>query len=1231
MTAARPGPGRGGRPSPGTLVRHNDYSCLRPPALGDWSPHLTVSVVIPARDCQEALDRTLAALAAQSYPAHLMDVVVADDGSSPALRVPALAPANTRIVRVPEGRWGRGWARRTGSSAAEGEVVHWVDSDMVLDREHVEAHLRWHHLSPCVVVLGDVLFTPAGPEPGPADIFPAVGEGRAAGLFPSAAPHAYRADLLARTGWLREAGGGAFHLHTGATTSVSAALLRAAGGVDASLHMGEDTDLGYRLAQAGAVFVPDPQARSWHLGPSTVMLREKEVHRHNWSVLPDLIPDLRWLRSHPRRTWRVPYVDVVVDAAGASYEDVRASVDSVLAGTLPDAAVTLLGPWHEFTGERRSALDDPLLDLRLVRNLYGHEPRVSFAGELPPTSAPTPFRLRLPAGWALAPDALARMTELARREEYGLLGVALGEDAGGVLAARLERTAAFARAALAAGPDGAQDLDGLVHELWGSFWTDGEQSGVARAGKAGKAEPAPQTPKAPKPAQSGKATEPAKTAVAAPAAPAAQARPAAPSAGSPQTPQVLRAGPLAGLVRAALDRNAGDARRRVLVYLAGFEPTGTAGVPGTPVSSAPSVSSGPSRTAPVVDLDGDLSGAPDPGQSAAEVLLLARTPTDLRRAATLQSLLPAAERVVVAVAETPPAWTAPVLSPTPAHRWRALTDLRVHRPDGASWAVEARFGKPVPAGRTVAATARAFAGHRLDAVTAPVAGLAGPGAAHWRPGDPNAAPAASAGPVPERFGARGGDLVLRVTGSDPEPWAGAESPLERPVAELLSWERLGQPGGAAILGGDLADLSDPRSLPPVDDRSVNPMGFVTVPALGMAELRPEAGRWTVVCENGTLTRFASSGCVTDTDVHRIRRVRGIRVDWRRAHSGPLAALRVVAGLAAAGVPLVSGPVPPWAAALGAELVRLMTSVGEADLADDLRREEYSVRLRREALRTHGVRARWEQLGAPRPPAPATSVLLATRRPELARFALAQVGRQRGAELELVLALHGVPADHPEVKEALASFDRPVTVFEADSRTVFGQVLNEAAARASGSYLLKMDDDDWYGPDFLSDLLLAHSYSGAQVVGTVPEFVYLAPIDVTVHREQVTEQITNFIAGGTIFAERSAFEAVGGFRPLPRAIDAQFQHAVQAAGGQIYRTHGLGYILRRGKVTGHTWREPIGTFLRRNKRQWRGFRPNALMELPQGPDAPTEPVHGPDPLTEPPRRPDALTGPPEGTP
>ncbi|WP_431926950.1 glycosyltransferase [Nonomuraea jabiensis] len=624
----------------------------------------------------------------------------------------------------------------------------------------------------------------------------------------------------------------------------------------------------------------------------------------------------------------------------------------------------------------------------------------------------------------------------------------------------------------------------------------------------------------------------------------------------------------------------------------------------------------PAQARQAVDLDRDLLEPPTEAEQVGEVLVLARTPADLRRIATLHKLLPQAERVVVAVLDTPPAHPAPVPTPTPAHRWRSLTDLRVYQPRNRVWVVDARFSAATPAGRTVTATARAFAGHRLDVIAAPAAAIAGVGAADWRPGDPNATPAEVTGPVPERVGAPGSDVVLRTLGhpsvesASPVPdaapagdaenveWAGDETPIERPTLRAVSWEHLGRPGMADSPLADPDVLGEPSMVPPVDERLVNPQGFVTTPSRGLASLVERDGRWSVVLDDKVVTSFAESGGVTDADVARLRQIRGVEVDWRHAHSGPLAAVRVLTGLAAAGVPLRAQAVPRWAGALGNEIIELVEHC--PDLSDDLRREEHSIRLRRAALRTHGVAARWEQLGAPAPAPPLTSVLLATRRTDMVSFALDQVARQRGAELEVILALHGVPKGHPDVAKAIEAFEGPLTVYEADRQDVFGEVLNHAAAMASGSFLLKMDDDDWYGPDFLSDLLLAHSYSGAQVVGTVPEFVYLTSIDVTVHRRQVTEQITSFVAGGTILVERSAFQAVGGFRPLRRSVDTQFQEALQAAGGQIYRTHGLGYILRRGPAANHTWQEPIGTFLQRNRQQWRGFRPNALMALDGSP-------------------------------
>ncbi|WP_449064458.1 glycosyltransferase family 2 protein [Planomonospora algeriensis] len=279
----------GGQPR----VRLNDYGSLTPAEIGAWTPVRTVSVVIPAYRCQETLDLTLAALAAQSYPAHLTEVIVVDDGGGPALRIGGPAPERTRIVPSRPGGWGRAWACQTGADAAEGEVIHWLDADMIPFREHLEAQLRWHHLADYLVVLGSLRFTdPPDGLPSAAEVHEAVADGRAEGLFPPEAtrPHRWVEEFLARTDRLRDCPTGAYNVHCGATASVTARLLRAAGGMDTSLVLGEDTELGYRLSQQGAVFVPEAGARSWHLGTHTVGVREAEVKRHNWPLLAERVP-----------------------------------------------------------------------------------------------------------------------------------------------------------------------------------------------------------------------------------------------------------------------------------------------------------------------------------------------------------------------------------------------------------------------------------------------------------------------------------------------------------------------------------------------------------------------------------------------------------------------------------------------------------------------------------------------------------------------------------------------------------------------------------------------------------------------------------------------------------------------------------------------------------------------------------------------------------------------------
>ena len=444
------------------VVRHNDWSALTPPTLGDWEPSLSVTVVVPTYNYQRTLPYVLAGLAAQSYPAHLLEVVVVDDQSSPTQELPEVRPDNTRLLRVEEG-WGRANACHLGALAAEGDVLHWYDADMLAYREEVEAHARWHHLIDYAVPGGDKLFVdPASLfDLDPAVVRDRVAAGEAGDLFPGEEhePHQWVVDYWAKTDDLRTAGPRAQRFHIGMTGSVSKALYFDSAGFDRTLRLGEDMHLGHSLAQAGGVFVVEREAKSWHLGRSQVLRRAEQVNRYNDPYLADLVPTMRPKRNRRGRAYQVPYLEVVVPA-GPADETVHV-VDSLLDGDVPDLRVTLVGPWSSVHDDRVQPVEDPVLETRIVHRSYLHEPRVrlveSFAG---PSDAE--FLLTLPdVSMAPLPATLSALLDDLERTHHGARVLSYDSSA----PARLERTSALARVARLAG-DG-DDREALLDESFG--------------------------------------------------------------------------------------------------------------------------------------------------------------------------------------------------------------------------------------------------------------------------------------------------------------------------------------------------------------------------------------------------------------------------------------------------------------------------------------------------------------------------------------------------------------------------------------------------------------------------------------------------------------------------------------------------------------------------------------------------------------------------------------------
>lgn len=454
-------------------LRRNDWGPLAA-ATGAVRPSLSVSVVIPAYGGQDRLDLVLAALAAQTYPAHLLEVLVVDDGSSPALRLPELRPERCRLLVAPDTGWGRAHACHTGALAADGEVLHWLDADMLAFPDHVEQQLRWHHLADHLVTIGykrlvgEWALTPE-------QVHAEAVAGRLPALFPAEAgqPHAWVEELIDASDGLRTADHLAFRAAVGATAALHRELYLSSGGMDTVLRLGEDSELGYRLAQRGAVFVPVPAAGSWHLGIPNATVNADRVRRYNWPYLAERMPLPRFRRWQARRLWRVPYVQVVVDGTAADYDAVGTGVDAALSGTLADCRVLVVGPWSTLGDARVSPLaPGPEADLRLLREHLSGDPRVELVEQVDPSPFPATFRLELPAGQVLGRDSLERLVQVADGQQAGLVEV--GPGAG----FRLWRTAALERARRVLP---GQDEAAAVDRVWGRAAITAAELGIRPA------------------------------------------------------------------------------------------------------------------------------------------------------------------------------------------------------------------------------------------------------------------------------------------------------------------------------------------------------------------------------------------------------------------------------------------------------------------------------------------------------------------------------------------------------------------------------------------------------------------------------------------------------------------------------------------------------------------------------------------------------------------------------
>lgn len=202
--------------------------------------------------------------------------------------------------------------------------------------------------------------------------------------------------------------------------------------------------------------------------------------------------------------------------------------------------------------------------------------------------------------------------------------------------------------------------------------------------------------------------------------------------------------------------------------------------------------------------------------------------------------------------------------------------------------------------------------------------------------------------------------------------------------------------------------------------------------------------------------------------------------------------------------------------------------------------------------------------------PSVSLLVSSNRPHQLEQVFRTAGRFAGPDVELVLLTHGFQASAESIKswQEIYGVSNLVLLHEPES-VPLGECLNRCVTASSGDVLSKMDDDDFYGPHYLLDMVNALGYSRAEVVGKQAHYMYLRGRNTTLLRFAEREhRFTNLVMGPTITARREVFLGTP-FQAIQRGEDSQFLNSVTGRGGTIYSTDKYNYFQFRGSVN-HAW-------------------------------------------------------------
>ncbi|MDM5228013.1 glycosyltransferase [Cytobacillus sp. NJ13] len=200
-----------------------------------------------------------------------------------------------------------------------------------------------------------------------------------------------------------------------------------------------------------------------------------------------------------------------------------------------------------------------------------------------------------------------------------------------------------------------------------------------------------------------------------------------------------------------------------------------------------------------------------------------------------------------------------------------------------------------------------------------------------------------------------------------------------------------------------------------------------------------------------------------------------------------------------------------------------------------------------------------------------SIITCTNKPIYMNNIFENYWNQTWSEKELIIILNRDDMDLAQWRRK-ANGDPNIFIYQLPKNLSLGQCLNFAIDQTQCDFIAIFDDDDYYAPLYLNNMMLAFDYTDADIIGKKTHYVYFESCKALYLRNLNQEnQFVNWVCGGKKIVKRNVFDKVR-FRNISNNEDVKFCKDCVKHGFKIYSTdrYHLVYV-RRANPEYHTWK------------------------------------------------------------